>query len=154
MLKTVVYIHGRSRTGVIDTWVHPMLIILLYGGVYGSGTVCGYNTEREILRELMPRCTVCTASNVTETEEMSRRLCQYKNVHSVLSTLILWVQGSLRVREITCSASDLQCLNFESSVWRAVSSHSSHHPQEVLLVQFSLNVHKSGLRPDSFHFHI
>ena len=30
--------------------------------------------------------------------------------------------------------------------------HSSHHPQEVLLAQFSLYVHKSGLEPDSFHF--
>ena len=39
-----------------------------------------------------------------------------------------------------------------SSVWRAVSSDSSHHPQDVLLVQFILHVHKSGLKPDSFHF--
>ena len=28
--------------------------------------------------------------------------------------------------------------NFESCVWRTVSSQSSHHPQEVLLAQFSL----------------
>ena len=55
-------------------------------------------------------------------------------------------------REVVCSASDLKVLNFESSAWRAVSSHSSHHPQQVLLDQFSLYVHKSGLRPDSFHF--
>ena len=33
-----------------------------------------------------------------------------------------------------------------------MSSHSSHHPQEVLLAQFSLYVHKGGLKPDSFHF--
>ena len=33
-----------------------------------------------------------------------------------------------------------------------VSSQSSHHPQEVLLAQFSLYVHKGGLKPDSFHF--
>ena len=33
-----------------------------------------------------------------------------------------------------------------------MSSHSSHHPQEVLLEQFSLCVHKSGLKPDSFYF--
>ena len=32
-----------------------------------------------------------------------------------------------------------------------VSSQSSHHPREVLLAQFSLYVHKSGLKPDSFH---
>ena len=43
-------------------------------------------------------------------------------------------------------------VNFESCVWRTVSPHSSHHPQEVLLAQFSLYVHKGGLKPDSFHF--
>ena len=42
-------------------------------------------------------------------------------------------------------------LDFESCVWRTVSQ-SSHHPQEVLLAQFSLYVHKGGLKPDSFHF--
>ena len=64
----------------------------------------------------------------------------------------LRIVRSLHDREVACSASDLQGLNFESCVWRAVSSHSSHHPQEVLLAQFSLYVHKSGLKPDSFHF--
>ena len=34
-----------------------------------------------------------------------------------------------------------------------LSSQSSHHPQEALLAQFSLYVHKGGLKPDSFHFH-
>ena len=66
--------------------------------------------------------------------------------------LKLSIVGSLRDREVACSASDLQGLNFESCVWRAVSSHSSHHPQEVLLAQFSLYVHKNGLKPDSFYF--
>ena len=61
--------------------------------------------------------------------------------------------GSLRDREVACSASDRQGSNFESCVWRTVSSQSSHHPQEVLLAQFSLYVHKGGLKPDSFHFH-
>ena len=63
------------------------------------------------------------------------------------------IVGSLRDREVACSASDRQGSNFESCVWRTVSSQSSHHPQEVLLVQFSLYVHKGGLKPDSFHFH-
>ena len=54
------------------------------------------------------------------------------------------IVGSLRDREVACSASD--------RVWRTVSSQSSHHPQEVLLAQFSLYVHKGGLKPDSFHF--
>ena len=62
------------------------------------------------------------------------------------------IVGSLRDREVACSASDRQGMNFASRVWRTVSSQSSHHPQEVLLAQFSLYVHKGGLKPDSFHF--
>ena len=62
------------------------------------------------------------------------------------------IVGSLRDREVACSASDRQGSNFESCVWRTVSSQSSHHPQEVLLAQFSLYVHKGGLKPDSIHF--
>ena len=61
------------------------------------------------------------------------------------------IVGSLRDREVACSPSDRQGSNFESCVERTVSSQSSHHPQEVLLAQFSLYVHKGGLKPDSFH---
>ena len=64
------------------------------------------------------------------------------------------IVGSLRDREVACSASDRQGSNFESCVWRTVSSQSSHHPQEVLLAQFSLYVHKGGLKPDSFHLQV
>ena len=64
------------------------------------------------------------------------------------------IVGSLRDREVACSASDRQGSNFESCVWRTVSYQSSHHPQEVLLAQFSLYVHKSGLKPDSFLFQV
>ena len=53
-------------------------------------------------------------------------------------------------REVASSASDRQGLNFESCVWRAASSHLSHHPHEVLLVQFSLYDHKGGLKPHPF----
>ena len=63
------------------------------------------------------------------------------------------IAGSLRDREVACSALDRQGSNFESCVWRTVSSQSSHHPQEVLLAQFSLYVHKGGLMSDSFHFY-
>ena len=64
------------------------------------------------------------------------------------------IVGSLRDREVACSVSDRQGSNFESCVWRTVSSQSSHHPQEVLLAQFSLYVHKGGLKPDSFFYWI
>ena len=63
------------------------------------------------------------------------------------------IVGILRDREVACSASDRQGSNFECCVWRTVSPQSSHHPQEVLLAQFSLYVHKGGLKPDSFHFY-
>ena len=62
------------------------------------------------------------------------------------------IVGSLRDREVACSASDRQGSNFESCVWRTVSSQSSHHSQDVLLAQFRLYVHKGGIKPDSFHF--
>ena len=69
---------------------------------------------------------------------------------SLLHPLVkLSIMGSLCGREVACSTSNLRSLNFESCVWRSVSS---HHPQEVLLVQFSLYVYKSDLMPDSFHF--
>ena len=64
----------------------------------------------------------------------------------------LSIVGSLRDREVACSASDRQGPNFESCFWRTVSSHLSQHPQEVLLAQFSLYVHKNGIKPDSLHF--
>ena len=60
------------------------------------------------------------------------------------------IVGSLRDRKVACSASDRQSSNFESCVWRTVSSQSSHHPHEVLLTQFSLYVHKGGLKPGSY----
>ena len=71
-------------------------------------------------------------------------------LHSLVKLSIV---GSLRDREIACSASDRQGLNFESCVWRTVSSDLSHHPQGVLLAQFSLYVDKSGLKRNLFHFY-
>ena len=70
-----------------------------------------------------------------------------------ISECTISIVGSLRDREVACSASDRQGSNFESCVWRTVSPQSSHHPQEVLLAQFSLYVHKGGLKPDLFHFY-
>ena len=44
----------------------------------------------------------------------------------------LSIVGSLRDREVACSASDRQGSNFESCVWRTVSSQSSHHPHRFI----------------------
>ena len=61
--------------------------------------------------------------------------------HPRVKVSIVW---SLRDREVACLISDRQGSNFKSCVWRTVSSQSSHHPQEVLLAQFSPYVHKGG----------
>ena len=42
-------------------------------------------------------------------------------------------------------ASDRQGSNFKSYYWRTVPSDIFHNPKEVLLAQFSLYVHKTGL---------
>ena len=82
----------------------------------------------------------------------SRRFARNKKMFLPHPRVKVSIVGSLHDREVACSASDRQGSNFESCVWRTVSSQSSHHPQEVLLAQFSLYVHKGGLKPDSFHF--
>ena len=66
----------------------------------------------------------------------------------------LSIVGILSDREVACSASDLQGLNFEFCVWRA-QCHLSHLTifRIILRAQFGLYVHKSGLKPVSFHFH-
>ena len=73
---------------------------------------------------------------------------------SALFLLTLSIVGSLRDRKVACSVSGLQGLNFESCARRTVSSHSSHHPLQFLLAQYSLYVHKSGPRPDSFYLFV
>ena len=77
-----------------------------------------------------------------------RRSKVFISAHSLKNNNV----GRLRDREVAWSASDRQEWSFESCVWKTVLSHSSHHPQEVFLAQFSLYVHKSGLKPHSFHF--
>ena len=50
---------------------------------------------------------------------------------------------SLLDREEACSASNRQVSNFELYICQqSVPSHSSHHPQDVFLFQFSLYVYK------------
>ena len=61
--------------------------------------------------------------------------------------------GSLRDREVACSPSELQGLNSNPvSRGRCHLTYLTMHPREVFMAQFSLYVHKSGLKPDSFHF--
>ena len=76
---------------------------------------------------------------------------QRNKVFLLRSLEIIYFVRILRARP-PCSASYQQGPNLESCVWEAVSSHSSHHLQEVLLTQFSLYVHKGGLKPHLFYF--
>ena len=61
------------------------------------------------------------------------------------------IVGNLHDREVACSASDRQGSNCDTCVWGPVLSHSPHHPQDILLAQFSLDVHKGALKPIDFH---
>ena len=100
-----------------------------------------------------PRVVVSTAAFHARVRGSVRGLKETKKMFLPHPRVKVSIVGSLRDREVARSASDRQGSNFESCVWRTVSSQSSHHPQEVLLAQFSLYVHKGGLKPDSFHFY-
>ena len=97
-----------------------------------------------------PRVVVSTAAFYARARGSFPGLGGFKETKMFLPHPL--VKLSLHDREVACSASGRQGMNFESCFWRAVSSHSSHHPQDVLLAQFSLYVHKCGLMLDSFHF--
>ena len=99
-----------------------------------------------------PRVVVSTASFRARVRGSFPGLGSLKETKTFLPHPLvkLSIVGSLRDREVACSASDLQGLNFEPCVWRAM--YSSHLFREVLLAQFSLYVHESGLKPDSFFY--
>ena len=102
---------------------------------------------------LGPRAVVSTAAFHVRVRGSVPGLGGLKETKNVSSpSTCVSIVGSLCDREVACSASDRQGSNFESCVWRTVSSQSSHHVQEILLTQFSLYVHKGGLKPDSFHY--
>ena len=116
-----------------------------------------HNTSSQVFRFVLgggPRVVVSTAAFHARVRGSVPGLGGLKETKLFLPhpRVKVSIVGSLRDREVACSASDRQGSNFESCVWRTVSSQSSHHPQEVLLAQFSLYVHKGGLKPDSFHF--
>ena len=101
-----------------------------------------------------PRVVVSTAAFYTRVRGSVPGLGGLKETEMFLlhPRVKVSIVGSLCDREVACSASDRQGSNFEFCVWRKVSSQSSHHPQEIILAQFSLYVHEGGLKPDSFHF--
>ena len=83
-----------------------------------------------------------------------------KPVTSTLSSSNLAWSACRRIYAVCGSNSDsaigfnsVQWVNIalrcELCVWKAVSSHLFHHSKGVLLAQFSLYVHKGGLKPYS-----
>ena len=115
---------------------------------------CAVNTAYPSVRGGGPRVVVSTAAFHARVRGSVPGIGGLKETKMFLPhpRVKVSIVGSLRDRDVACSASDSQGSNFESCVWRTVSSQSSHHPQEVLLAQFSLYVHKGGLKPDSFHY--
>ena len=111
-----------------------------------------YNIKPELSQHLVfiwrphanPELNLSICSEVT----LTSTACFYRMFFADLLSIV----GSLRDREVACSASDLKDLNFESCVWRAVSSHSSHHPPSplsyfiMLVVKLNYDHMKVGLR--------
>ena len=130
-------------------------LVLIKINLYFDNTILYFNNSQLACREGGgPRVVVSTAAFHARVRGSVPGLGGLKETKLFLPhpRVKVSIVGSLRDREVACSASDRQGSNFESCVWRTVSSQSSHHPQEVLLAQFSLYVHKGGLRPDSFLF--
>ena len=72
-------------------------------------------------------------------------IIQITKKQTFLPRSLLKIVGSLHDREVGCVVVvRRQRGKFESCVWRAVSSHSSHPPQEVCLAHINLYVHKYG----------
>ena len=108
----------------------------------------------------IPANTRCSwvVTSIWWTQLISYPICpsSFKEAKCFYSTH-LWrfnIVGGLRDQDVARSDSDRQGTNFESCFWKAVSSHSCHHPQDVLLAQFSPYVNKDRLRPQSFHFRL
>ena len=75
---------------------------------------------------------------------------QVSKKQSVSSPLTRKDSVCLHDRAVAHSTSDFQGSNFKFCVWRAVLSHSFHHPQVVFLTQLSIHVQKGGIKHPSF----
>ena len=94
-------------------------------------------SSRHRIRNSSPRVVVGTAAFHARVRGSISGYGGFKETKMFLLHLRVKVSivGSLRDREVACSASDRQGSKFESCVLR---TDSCHHPQEVLLAQFSL----------------
>ena len=108
----------------------------------GRSLVSAVMTFHDISQGWSPRVVLSTAAFHARVRDLFPGLGGLKKIKMFLPhapiKLSRPIVGSLRDRQVAYSASDLHGLNFESCVWRAVLSHSSHHSQDVFLAQFSL----------------
>ena len=154
--------NSANSNGMSDWFTYPTHQYRTRSSTYGDFYVCKAHPQSFISTGTRhwnmlgggPRVVVSTAAFHARVRGSVPGLGDLKETKMFLPhpRVKVSIVGSLRDREVACSASDRQGSNFESCVWRTVSSQSSHDPQEVLLAQFSLYVHKGGLKPDSFHF--
>ena len=81
-----------------------------------------------------PRAVVSTAAFHARVQGSVPGLGDFKETEMFLPhpRVKVSIVGSRRDREVACSASDRQGSNFESCVWRTVSSQSSHQARFIL----------------------
>ena len=148
----MLYMVERFRSSILCFWGAGVSATSCHARACVSFCTFGIQVQKKYVFFFVPRIVVSTAAFHARIQGSFPGGLKATKMFLPHPLVKLSIVGSLRDREVACSASDLQGLNFESCVWRAVSSHSSHHPQEVFLARFSLHVHTSGLKPDSFNF--
>ena len=119
---------GVAQAAVGDRWFEP------HSGLQVSKRLCSSPLTLKRFNKV---------ENILDREVAQGRIQDLKKEGAQVARKRVPPSGSAPV--------DRQGSNFESCVWRAVSS---HHPQDVLLAQCSLYyyVHKGGLKPHSSHF--
>ena len=126
--------HCRQWTGDVKMIIHVARTPPFHTAF--THTCCQGQTSCLTVRPDVARCTFSEGT-----------VFMRQNLTSVdvrFPLLYIHIMGSICAREVACSDSDLHDSNFEFCVWRAVSSHSSHHFQEVLLAQLSLHGPKTS----------
>ena len=103
---------------------------------------------REIHRFMVCAWSFCVIKILMPCRAAPPCCCSYRL--DITQPTLANIMGSLCDQEVACSTSNRQGSNFESCVWKAMSSHSSNHPQEVLMTRFSLYEDKGGINPIYF----
>ena len=73
------------------------------------------------------------------------------NAGAALACILCIGGGPDAVVKADCLESQRSQVHASADQGSIHASHSSHHPQDVILAQFSLCMHEDGLNPHSFH---